>query len=40
MNGVEVELFKLDRAGADKSNSLKHGKPFKYGSNCGPLKIL
>jgi hypothetical protein len=36
--GAEVELPKPDRAGADKSNSLKLWKPPKYGKSCGPLR--
>lgn len=43
MNGVDVELPLLPRpdfAAPDRSNSRKHGKPLRYGSNWGPLKIL
>lgn len=33
MNGVDVELPRPDFAAPDKSNSRKHGKPLRYGSN-------
>lgn len=40
INGVDVEPPKPERAGADKSNSRKHGNPLRYGSSCGPRNIL
>jgi len=34
--GADVVLPKPDRAGADKSNSLKLWNPPRYGKSCGP----
>lgn len=38
ISGVDVVPLRPVRAGADRSNSRKHGKVLKYGSNCGPRK--
>lgn len=38
--GADVELPKPDRAGADKSNSLKLWKPPRYGKSWGPRNVV